>query len=139
MLGRRGVPGGLPAGRAWRWCVLRTVRNARIARRKGRPIAGHHLGRLFARRWVGFENILGVDEWRKLLNQGIEHISNWERINVMSESKSNAKSLTYELLKNAIAGNAAAIRCRSILQPAAGEGTKVFPPTHSGGAYATER
>ena len=25
------------------------------------------------------------------------------------------------------------------LQPAAGEGTKVFPPTHSGGVYATEQ
>ncbi len=57
----------------------------------------------------------------------------------MSENKSNAKPLTYELLKNAVAGNAAAIRCRSVLQPAAGEGTKVFPPTHSGGAYAMER
>jgi len=58
---------------------------------------------------------------------------------IMSENKSNAKPLTYELLKNAVAGNAAAIRCRSVLQPAAGEGTKVFPPTHSGGAYAMER
>src|SRR5690606_9659985 len=36
-------------------------------------------------------------------------------------------------------GQAAAIRCRSKLQPAAGEGTKVFPPTHSGGVYATEQ
>src|SRR5580704_3605113 len=58
---------------------------------------------------------------------------------VMSENKSEVKSLTYELLKQAIAGNAAAIRCKSILQPAAGEGTKVFPPTHSGGVYATEQ
>jgi CRISPR-associated protein Csb1 len=31
-----------------------------------------------------------------------------------------------------------AIRCRTIFQPAAGPGTKVFPPTYSGGIYATE-
>jgi len=48
---RRGVPTGLSAGRAWRWCVLRTRRDARLAQRKGRPIAKHHLERLFARRW----------------------------------------------------------------------------------------
>lgn len=47
--------------------------------------------------------------------------------------------LTFEMLGKAIAGHAAAIRCKSILQPAAGEGTKVFPPTHSGGIYATEQ
>ncbi len=34
--------------------------------------------------------------------------------------------------------NAVAIRCRTTLQPAAGPGTKVFPPTHAGGVYATE-
>jgi len=47
--------------------------------------------------------------------------------------------LTFELLSKAIASHAAAIRCRSELQPAAGAGTKVFPPTHSGGVYATEQ
>jgi CRISPR-associated protein Csb1 len=47
--------------------------------------------------------------------------------------------LTFDVLNKAIAGHAAAIRCRSTLQPAAGEGTKVFPPTHSGGKYATEQ
>ncbi len=57
----------------------------------------------------------------------------------MSEIMIEAKPLTYELLKSAIAGNAAAIRCRSVLQPAAGKGTKVFPPTHSGGVYASEK
>lgn len=49
-----------------------------------------------------------------------------------------AIKLDFEQLKRAVAGQAAAIRCKTILQPAAGEGTKVFPPTHSGGAYATE-
>lgn len=56
----------------------------------------------------------------------------------MPEGKS-AVPLTFEMLKQAISGNATAIRSRSVLQPAAGEGTKVFPPTHSGGAYATEQ
>lgn len=40
-------------------------------------------------------------------------------------------------LQNAVR-SAVAIRCRSKLQPAAGPGTKVFPPTHAGGVYATE-
>ena len=51
----------------------------------------------------------------------------------------SSESLTYERLRNAVAGNAAAIRTRTRLQPAAGEGTKVFPPTHAGGVYATEQ
>ncbi len=33
----------------------------------------------------------------------------------------------------------AAIRSRVVLQPAAGEGTKVFPPTYAGAIYATEK
>ncbi len=57
----------------------------------------------------------------------------------MSKGKDDIVPLTYEVLKQAVSGHAAAIRCRSILQPAAGEGTKVFPPTHSGGVYATEQ
>ncbi len=40
-------------------------------------------------------------------------------------------------LQNAVR-TAVAIRCRTRLQPAAGAGTKVFPPTHAGGVYATE-
>lgn len=41
-------------------------------------------------------------------------------------------------LQSAIRGSAAAFRSRSILQPAAGDGTKVFPPTYDKAAYATE-
>lgn len=48
-------------------------------------------------------------------------------------------SLTFKQLQLAVRGPAAAIRCRAKLQPAAGEGTKVFPPTHAGGAYAVEQ
>lgn len=50
----------------------------------------------------------------------------------------SAEALTFEMLRNAVAGKAAAIRCRTTLQPAAGPGTKVFPPTHSEGKYALE-
>lgn len=46
--------------------------------------------------------------------------------------------LTFDGLRNAVTGKAAAIRCRTRLQPAAGAGTKVFPPTYTGGVYATE-
>lgn len=57
----------------------------------------------------------------------------------MSQSPADPLTLTYEQLKQAVAGHAAAIRCRTRLQPAAGCGTKVFPPTHAGGVYATEK
>ena len=48
------------------------------------------------------------------------------------------KSLNYEILKNAITGPAAAFRSRTRLQPAGGEGDKVFPPTYAGAVYAKE-
>lgn len=41
-------------------------------------------------------------------------------------------------IKEALTGNAAAFRCITELQPAGGPGDKVFPPTYSGGEYATE-
>lgn len=51
--------------------------------------------------------------------------------------------LTYDRLRAAVAGRACAFRTHAILQPAAGEGTKVFPPTYSGtqnqAVYATEK
>ena len=49
------------------------------------------------------------------------------------------RQLNLPMLRDAVSGHATAIRCKTILQPAAGEGTKVFPPTHSGGVYATEQ
>jgi len=33
----------------------------------------------------------------------------------------------------------AAARCRATLQPAGGDGTKIFPPTYAGAVYATEK
>ena len=50
-----------------------------------------------------------------------------------------SKPLDFGELKRVVAGRATAIRCRTILQPAAGPGTKVFPPTYAGGVYATEQ
>jgi CRISPR-associated protein Csb1 len=47
----------------------------------------------------------------------------------MSESTSAA--LTFNALRDLIAGDAVAIRARATLEPAGGPGDKVFPPTHS--------
>lgn len=41
-------------------------------------------------------------------------------------------------LQSAVAGSAAAFRARTRLQPAGGEGDKVFPPTYAGAVYAVE-
>jgi CRISPR-associated protein Csb1 len=46
--------------------------------------------------------------------------------------------LTLDLLRDAVAGTAAAFRCVTDYQPAGGPGDKVFPPTYEGGKYAEE-
>ncbi len=46
--------------------------------------------------------------------------------------------MTLEVLKEAVAGHAAAFRCVTDYQPAGGPGDKVFPPTYEGGRYAVE-
>lgn len=48
-------------------------------------------------------------------------------------------SLGWDDLVGAVAGAAAAFRCRRRLQPAGGEGDKVFPPTFAGAVYAVEQ
>ncbi|MEA5446806.1 type I-U CRISPR-associated RAMP protein Csb1/Cas7u [Gammaproteobacteria bacterium AB-CW1] len=50
-----------------------------------------------------------------------------------------AEELTLETLHSAVSGDAAAFRCRRRLQPAGGEGDKVFPPTFAGAVYAIEQ
>lgn len=50
-----------------------------------------------------------------------------------------AEKLTLKHLREAVGGNAAAFRCRRRLQPAGGEGDKVFPPTFAGAVYAVEQ
>jgi CRISPR-associated protein Csb1 len=52
--------------------------------------------------------------------------------------KPTPKALSLDLLKSAVAGSAAAFRSRTRLQPAGGEGDKVFPPTYAGAVYAKE-
>lgn len=47
--------------------------------------------------------------------------------------------LELDRLKGAVKGSAAAFRCRRRLQPAGGEGDKVFPPTFAGAVYASEK
>lgn len=47
-------------------------------------------------------------------------------------------SFDLSTLQDAVRG-AVAIRCRSKLQPAGGEGDKVFPPTYANAVYATEK
>jgi CRISPR-associated protein Csb1 len=51
---------------------------------------------------------------------------------------SRTQPLNFKRLQTIVAGPAAAIRLRTRLQPAGGEGDKVFPPTFTGGAYACE-
>ena len=49
------------------------------------------------------------------------------------------EKMTFDMLKKAVEGTAAAFRCRTVLQPAGGEGDKVFPPTYAGAVYAKEK
>lgn len=50
-----------------------------------------------------------------------------------------SETLTFDILKQAVAGHAAAFRCVTEYQPAGGVGDKVFPPTYEGGKYAVEK
>lgn len=50
----------------------------------------------------------------------------------------NYPELSFDTLKAAVTGTAAAFRCRRTLQPAGGEGDKVFPPTFANAVYAME-
>jgi len=50
-----------------------------------------------------------------------------------------ANSLVMQTLQEAVKGTAAAFRCRRRLQPAGGQGDKVFPPTFAGAVYAVEQ
>lgn len=54
------------------------------------------------------------------------------------EIQRSAVKLSLETLEQAVASGAA-FRCRRRLQPAGGEGDKVFPPTFAGAVYAIEQ
>ncbi len=58
--------------------------------------------------------------------------------NLDEEHQMTTQPLTYDLLRNAVRGDAAAFRSNTTLLPAGGNGDKVFPPTYEGGKYATE-
>jgi CRISPR-associated protein Csb1 len=47
-------------------------------------------------------------------------------------------TLNLKMLTSAVTGSTAAFRARTRLQPAGGEGDKVFPPTYAGAVYAKE-
>lgn len=49
------------------------------------------------------------------------------------------ESLRYDVLRDAVAGRGMAFRAVTELDPAGGDGDKVFPPTYQGGVYATEQ
>lgn len=48
------------------------------------------------------------------------------------------RQLTIDVLREAVEGRSAALRCIVRLIPAGGPASKIFPPTHSGGVYAWE-
>ena len=50
-----------------------------------------------------------------------------------------SETLTLSELRKAVTENAAAFRCRRRLQPAGGDGDKMFPPTFAGAVYAVEQ
>lgn len=50
----------------------------------------------------------------------------------------SSTTITLEWLRDAVS-KGAALRSRTRMQPAGGRGTKVFPPTYAGAAYATEK
>ena len=49
---RQEVPCNLTLERAWRWCIVATIRELRVARSRGRDIAWQNLRRIFMRRWA---------------------------------------------------------------------------------------
>jgi CRISPR-associated protein Csb1 len=121
--------------RAKRWCEKRTERDARLAKTAGRPLTEQN-----QRRWIERRR------WELSAEAEFE-FTNLKRTQMPTDRQTTDRQitdqttlveLTFEALQKAVAGNAAAIRCRTKLQPAAGAGTKVFPPTHAGGVYATE-
>ena len=59
--------------------------------------------------------------------------------NSENPSQQHQMKLDIATLQSAVSGSAAAFRCRRRLQPAGGEGDKVFPPTFAGAVYSEER
>ena len=49
---RQRVPCNMTLDRAWRWCILGSIRELRLAAGREREIAWPNMRRLFARRWA---------------------------------------------------------------------------------------
>jgi CRISPR-associated protein Csb1 len=54
------------------------------------------------------------------------------------EKKKAINPLSYETLRDAVSGTGMAFRAVTDLDPAGGDGDKLFPPTYQGGVYARE-
>lgn len=65
----------------------------------------------------------------------------YNRAVTVNKLKGGWEEMEFTTLTELVSGNAAAVRFRMRMQPAAGQGSKVFPPTHSvdtGSKYALE-
>jgi hypothetical protein len=60
--GVRTIPTGLPFGRAWRWCVLSTIRDLRRSAARRRTMSLPNTRRLFLRRFHDVCNACGISE-----------------------------------------------------------------------------
>ncbi len=86
------VPRGLDVERAWRWCVHRTIRDARLAAARGRSISRPNLERLFARRWARLmEGLPAMDAGRELVLMDLGRLTIRRRYGAMA-SHANARS-----------------------------------------------
>lgn len=59
---RQKVPCSMTLDRAWRWCILASIREVSIAARRGHEIAWPNLRRLFARRWADTCALYDLDQ-----------------------------------------------------------------------------
>lgn len=64
--------------------------------------------------------------------------NNIESANASYINSTHYHPMNLDRLHKAVSGTAAAFRSRTRLQPAGGEGDKVFPPTYAGAVYAKE-
>jgi CRISPR-associated protein Csb1 len=89
------------------------------------------------RRKVDPANLAGGPAYSLLVRAAAARPQTYFRRIKMDDGK--PKELTLSELQVAVAKTAAAFRCRTRLQPAGGEGDKVFPPTYLGAVYAVEQ
>ena len=59
---RQRVPCSMTLDRAWRWCILASIRELRLAAQREREIAWPNMRRLFARRWADTCALYDLDQ-----------------------------------------------------------------------------